>query len=258
VLRAIQHDCRVLDRMFPTLREFSRAFAESSPGGRVVEEDGVLAAIAPAIPDRSVLNCVVYEDVAALEASLDRVAAAYDEAGVRAWTVWVHESDERAARALEAAGSVFDGEPMAMGLDLGELDDTPGDGGVEVVEGPDPAEVGRVLAASYGWPEMAGAIDRVDGELRVYIARAGGSGAACVATYDHGDDCGVFMVGTVPDARGRGLCPALMRLALARGRAVSTLQATAMGRPVYARLGYRDMGRVTMWERRRPAAPSAA
>jgi hypothetical protein len=50
-----------------------------------------------------------------------------------------------------------------------------------------------------------------------------------------------------------------MRRALAdareRGCDVSTLEATVMGRPVYERLGYRVLGTLEMWERRR-AAPA--
>jgi hypothetical protein len=39
-----------------------------------------------------------------------------------------------------------------------------------------------------------------------------------------------------------------------RGCTTTTLQATQMGQPVYSRLGYRDYGRVQMWERRKPAS----
>ena len=46
-----------------------------------------------------------------------------------------------------------------------------------------------------------------------------------------------------------------MRQALADGRergfATSTLQASALGRPVYHKVGYGDFGHFEMWERRR-------
>jgi GNAT superfamily N-acetyltransferase len=91
----------------------------------------------------------------------------------------------------------------------------------------------------------------------VYVARLDGRPAACVAALDAGGDCGIWNVGTVADARERGLATALMRQALVdardRGCATTSLQATAMGRPVYQRLGYRDLGAIEMWERRRAA-----
>ena len=63
------------------------------------------------------------------------------------------------------------------------------------------------------------------------------------------------MVATLERARGRGLATALMRQALLeareRGMETTSLQATRMGAPIYARLGYRDLGAIQMWERRR-------
>ena len=74
--------------------------------------------------------------------------------------------------------------------------------------------------------------------------------------FDHGGDAEVNFVATVPEARGRGLAGALMTRALAdareRGRLTTTLVATKLGRPVYERMGYRPLGTVQMWERRRP------
>jgi GNAT superfamily N-acetyltransferase len=56
--------------------------------------------------------------------------------------------------------------------------------------------------------------------------------------------------------RGRGVTQALLRRALSDGRErgcdVSTLEATKMGRPVYERAGYRALGPIEMWERRKP------
>ena len=92
--------------------------------------------------------------------------------------------------------------------------------------------------------------------MRFFRARAGGGTASVVGTLDLDGDCGVYWVATLPEARGRGLTSRHMHLALEDGRQrgcdISTLQATKLGRPVYEALGYRDIGTLEMWERRRP------
>ena len=40
-----------------------------------------------------------------------------------------------------------------------------------------------------------------------------------------------------------------------RGATTTSLQATKMGYPLYARLGYRDLGALQMWERRKGGRP---
>src|SRR5436190_24233537 len=112
----------MLDVMFRSLRAFWLGFAPATRGGTTLEFPGVGAAIVPAIPQRSVVNCVVYEDADALEAQLDRLAEAYDEARIKAWTVWVHESDKRAQELLSEAGHVLDAEPMAQARALDGLE----------------------------------------------------------------------------------------------------------------------------------------
>ncbi len=58
----------------------------------------------------------------------------------------------------------------------------------------------------------------------------------------------------VPEARGRGLASRLMQRALwdarQNGCDISTLQATKLGEPVYARMGYQSHGALQMWEKR--------
>jgi GNAT superfamily N-acetyltransferase len=57
-----------------------------------------------------------------------------------------------------------------------------------------------------------------------------------------------------PEARGRGLSAEILRHALsaarAQGATTTSLESSAMGEPTYRRLGYRDLGRLGMWEKR--------
>jgi GNAT superfamily N-acetyltransferase len=78
-------------------------------------------------------------------------------------------------------------------------------------------------------------------------------------TYESSDgDCGVSAVATLPEARGGRIASRLLSVALraaqARGARTTSLQATSKGAPVYTALGYRDLGRMSMWEHRVPAA----
>jgi GNAT superfamily N-acetyltransferase len=244
-------------RMLANLARFYRLMGERSPLCSLFERDGLVACVCPPAANRSFFNGVVYTDPGVLSAALDDLAAAYDEAGVRAWTVWVPEEDEAAGGALRAAGSVLDAAPRAMMAPLEEIDVGDGAGDVDWRPVEDPDEVAPLAGPAFGMePEVTAAASRgLRGELRLYMARVDGRDAACVGTLDVERDCGVYMVATDPAFRGRGLATALMRQALLeareRGLQTTSLQATAMGAPIYARLGYRDCGAIQMWERRR-------
>jgi GNAT superfamily N-acetyltransferase len=236
-----------------------RLLAEGSAGGRAWEDGGVLAAIVPAAPERSVFNSVFYSDPERLLASLDRIAAAYDDAGVRAWTVWVPESDVDTAGALGHAGHKFDAEPRDMAMALSDLRDPGGDSDpeAELLEREDYPAMARLNEIAYGYPEgefRAVAEAGMPG-LRIYFARLGDEDVSTLGIWPHEGDAVVIWVATAPEARGRGLSTRLLARALADARdaglETTTLQATKLGRPIYERLGYRDFGAVQMWERRR-------
>src|SRR5438067_13061400 len=129
----------MLGSMFRGMRSFWAGFARASRDGSVLELPGVSAAIMPAMPERSVVNCVVYNDAGQLRSSLDELAAAYDAAGVRAWPVWVHGADERAQAVLAAAGNVLDAEPMGQQRDLVGLEPPPL-GDLQLFRDPSPAD----------------------------------------------------------------------------------------------------------------------
>lgn len=241
-----------------SLRTSLHLMETAAPDSRLLELEGVTATIVPATPDRSVLNSVVYDDAGALEASLDRLASAYEQAGIRAWTVWVPDEDRRAVHLLEKAGHRLDASPRAMGMELDRLGDPPpepewsGDWDIDAA--------GLVNDRAYGdpnglWARALGGLPEESAYL--YLVRLEGEPASMVLVHDHDEDCVFWFAATTPAARGRGLVSGLLHRALRdarkRGCHTSTTQATAMGRPVYERIGYRDLGPLHMYERRRAA-----
>ena len=228
-------------------------------GGSVLKDDGILASIVPSSPDRSVFNSVFYKQGERLIAALDRIAAAYEEAGVRAWTVWVPETERDTAAALEEAGHVLDAEPRAMAMILSELKAPEPDPAIEIRAELDMPEVARLNEIAYGWaPGEFGAVaDTPIPDTYAYFASLEGETVATAVVWDHGDNSDLNWVATLPEARGMGVSKQLTARALAdareRGQVTTTLVATKLGRPVYDRVGYRDFGAMQMWERRKPA-----
>jgi GNAT superfamily N-acetyltransferase len=250
-----------IDLQRRVLTAFVRVLGGGSEGSAVFERDGVIASVVPAVPERSVINSVVYRDTESLRSAIDDLARTYEEAGVLAWTVWVPETERDAAAALEAAGHVLDGRPTAMLLDLAGLPEPERDD-LDWDAAASPADVGRVNDLAYGLRvgSFGGALTRLppDLPLRLYQARVEGEPACVLGTLDDGDDCGVYLVATLSDHRGRGLARRLLHIALAesreRGCLTSTLQSSNLGYPVYERLGYEPVCALEMWERRKPAA----
>lgn len=237
--------------------EHMRVVGGASDGARCVELAGgvVRAAITPVRPDRSVVNCVAYTDTDALIEGLDEVARAYDEAGIQAWTVWVPTEDGRAAAALAGAGHVLDGVPRDMAGVLADMDLDPRFD-LDLDAAPDWVDVAEVNEAAYFQSAQGAyfgpALARYS--ARPYLALLDGRPACSVVVEEFADDAYVQLVATRPEAQRRGLAGELLRLALReareRGLTTTTLEATAAGAPVYARLGYRDLGELQMWERR--------
>ncbi len=232
-----------------------------SRDSRLIEFDGVVAGVNPAVPGRSVFNSVAYTDPRALEAHYTEIAAAYSDAGC-AWTVWVREDDTATAAMLERAGHTLDAQPRAMGTGLVGIEEPDLEGMDWTPEG-DLEDLFAVNDRAYGWEEgtWRSGLGALPDPSYIYVARVDGEPAATVLTTDHPsfggtEDCSVWCVGTLEAARGRGLATALMRRAMfdarERGCATTTLQATKLGRPVYERVGYGDFGSIQMWELRPP------
>jgi ribosomal protein S18 acetylase RimI-like enzyme len=238
-----------------------RGFGEAA-GSRLIEGDGVIAAVSAAVPERSIFNSVVYLDPAAFAAARDEIAAAYAEAG-NAWTVWVPEEDVDTASLLDAAGHTLDAQPRAMGIELGGIE-APDLSGIDWTREGDLEAMSGLNDEAYGYPAgtWIRGMGRPGPDVHVYLASIDGEPVATVSARDADGDCSIWCVATAERARGQGLSTALMRQALfeaqQRGCATSTLQATKLGAPVYRRCGYQDFGALGMWEFRPPELAPAA
>ena len=202
-----------LERVMRSRVAFHRALAATVPAVRVEEVEGVEALVSPGAPERSVVNAAVltapHPEPAALA---DGLARAYRGAGVHAWTVWVPPTATATLPGLEAAGHVFDGEPVGMWRALSDDDVADPDDGLDLDPEPRFATLAELNDLAYG---TGGSFVRAtegagDGPLRLYVARDGGRPVACLLTLDADGDCIVDLVTTRAEARGRGLATRLL------------------------------------------------
>ncbi len=243
-------------RAIAGLRAEVEAFGAGAVDSETIRREGLLAAIVPAAPQRSIFNSVVYADRGVLVRELDALAEAYDAHGVRAWTVWVPDEDRETARLLAARGHRLDAAPRAMAMDLGGLA-APPDPPAGIEPGPcEPATAADLNDRAYGYG-ADGFRAGLAGEtaIRWHGALADGEPVGCVGTIAVGEDCCVTGVATPPEFQRRGIATWLLWRALAdareEGMLSASLQASKAGAPAYERLGFADLGYVEMWELRR-------
>jgi ribosomal protein S18 acetylase RimI-like enzyme len=230
---------------------FQRLIGRYGPGPAPLERDAFVASAVPKIPS-SLINAACPRDDAALEPHLDEIARFYDK--TPKWGAWIDAGNADDAEALTQRGLVLDSRPLLMAAPLDAIEapapDTP-------VERATMAEVGHVNDVAYSNPPgmIAAALGEFPNtEVRGYGIRVNDELASVVSIIDVDDDAFVTMVATLPDHRGKHLASTLLAHALheARTRKLTTtsLQASSLGQGIYARLGYRPLGEVHLYERR--------
>ena len=245
----------MFDLVHASMRHFCRLVGRASEGARVLERNGIVAAVVPACAERAVINSVCYERSGALAEAYAEIASAYAEVGAN-WTVWVHHGDREAAELLERRGHFLDAQPEAMARELDGIERPPGDALSDWTAAGRIADVGAINDRSYefGSDSFSRALAGFPEEdAYIYTASEGGEPVACVVIVDYDRNADVEWVAVVPEARGRGLSGRLLAHALVdaaeRGAETTTLVATRLGRPTYERLGFRPLGAFQMWER---------
>lgn len=238
----------LFERSLATLVQSWAYLASGSPRAEVIETPGAAIATFVRSPDREFLNNAVLETGQPnLDTTLDTIERTYATAQIDRYAVWAHESEPEAAAELLARGYRHDTSTRTMAMPVGDL----------VAVDPGPLELTTVSLEEF-W--RIGGVEGLVPDLlpargHFYASRWGGENVATLMAFDHDGDCGIYMVGTVPAARRRGIAAALSAHAVTaareRGCATVSLQATAMAESVYARVGFRDLGRFDEYMPRR-------
>jgi GNAT superfamily N-acetyltransferase len=159
---------------------------------------------------------------------------------------------------LEAYGLPYDGDVPGMAADLMALPDPAGPPVpdhlmVERLDGTEGLrDVARIVGVAFKMDEaMQQAFHRLlvsespareGGRWHHYLARLDGEPVAATSLFPEAGVAGIYNVGTLPEARGRGIAAALVATALRDARdagyRAATLQSSEMGFRVYQRLGF--------------------
>lgn len=240
-------------------------------GGVVVDDGGVVAYAAPHwLP--VLLNGALRSAAAGPSPSAGEVlarAAEFFEPLGRGFSINSRaHADADLDEAAAAAGFVADPGSPVMVCDA-RLDDRPPPDGVElrrVTDAAGAADFAAVNGAAYGTygmpadvaPAMFSRVETLAApHLAAFVAHEDGGAplAGALVHLNHGV-AGVYWVGTVPEARGRGLAETVTRAVTNAGfdlgARLAVLQASKMGEPVYRRMGYREVTRYRTWVRYRP------
>lgn len=207
----------------------------------------------------SVLTCRFAAEQAA--AGIARVLERYRERNLPLWW-WTFASSRPAdlGDRLERAGLMREADLPGMGVDLARLE------GASTL--PKGFSVQRVMnqealaqwAEAYerGFPmernvaaalvEIFSALGfRSESRWRHYVGLEHGRPVASSSVYLGAGVAGLYYVATVPEGRGRGIGTAMVVTPLIEARRLGyragILQATTMGRPIYARLGFQEVAR---------------
>ncbi len=169
------------------------------------------------------------------------------------FSIWCRDGlDPEIDGAVLGAGlSIGAGPPLLVLDTVDEIPEPPDGVGISEVGAVDLAETVTASAIGNGMPPHYAAVFANDAllddpDVAIVLARIDGEAVATAMTVMTADAIGIYAVSTLPEHRGKGLGAAVTWAAVAAGRerggTWSLLQSSAMGLPVYERMGYRVVG----------------
>jgi GNAT superfamily N-acetyltransferase len=183
-----------------------------------------------------------------------RLAAFYASQSGGPWMLW----SAWPTPDLSAYGMRLAGYPPLMVRPPSSLPPAPPE--LYIVEAADDdtlRDLDRVMIHGYPIHEMHPEDHLTDaralgGPLRCFVGYLGDEPVTCAAAYIGEQEVGVYMVATLPQARGKGYGAAVTAAAVASAPGLpAVLQASDNGQPVYARLGFQMVTPFTLWYKSR-------
>jgi hypothetical protein len=245
---------RGLERAHLNLVDSSRQFFELDPGSAIEAEPGWLLG-AGSSTHPVISNAAFRRDDGVGGEDFVAHAQEFFVAKGRRFSIWVRgdqAADRDLAAAAEAAGFRFvyempemilgaslATEPLPTGSELRQLSDP--------TQVPDFWEVAKAAYATNGFPpEVFAGYTKHEGLLTenvaTFVAYVDGKPVSIAMTIVNNGIAGIYWVGSLERARGKGLGQAVTMAAtnagFALGGEIASLQASPMGRPIYAKLGY--------------------
>lgn len=207
------------------------------------------------------------------DAGVAATVRAFRRDGAAAFTWWLSPDVDRTpwGRLLARHGFRHEPGPPGMAMDLDELPPL-ATGELEIRHVADAVDLeawSSTFARGYGLPgEMAAPFAAMLAEAgialpyRHYLGRLGGEAVAASTLFLGAGAAGIYNVGTIPEARGRGVGTAMTVAPLLEARELGyragVLQTSDLGASVYRRIGFRTLGRVDHFSWREPSEAGVA
>jgi GNAT superfamily N-acetyltransferase len=231
-----------------SLVAFQRLFGLHPPDAELLEPDGYVASRVPA-SHASIVNAVV--PTGPIAPHLDDIERFYS--GQPKWGVWIDPAATDDVQALRERGLVLDSTPVLMAAEISQTerghDRQAGHVSLD--------EAGMVNDAAYDLPAdtIGGPLSSFPStDIHAYGIRELKEAMSVALVLDVADDALVTFVATLPANRGERLASRVVAHALyeagQRGARTTSLAASKLGQNLYARLGYRPLNEIHLYEKR--------
>jgi GNAT superfamily N-acetyltransferase len=227
----------------------NRLFVSFAPGGEYVERHDV-AIVCCGLPERS-LNWGFLAPAAGDLAATAAAVRAYFESRKLPFQLTYRDPARAPAQALEPLGWKRRPDPTpGLALPLPAPSIPPVPEGLVIAEVETPPDLERFRDAAFrgfGYPPQVAPrfmSERLLAQpnVRLYAGAVAGEVVATAVLVTTGTVAGIYWVGTLEPQRRRGYGEALTWAAVAAGQragcTVASLQASAMGKPVYEKMGF--------------------